>query len=45
MLAVVWAMPKAIDSRDNGRSTKTYGNPLGIECTVCKRRALVPLDR
>jgi hypothetical protein len=38
-------MPKPVDSRDNGHSAKTYGNPLGIECEACKRRALVPLDR
>jgi hypothetical protein len=38
-------MPKAVDARDNGHSAKTYGNPIGIECTACKRRALVPLDR
>ena len=39
------AMPKAVDSCDNGHSAKTYGNPIGIECDACKRRALVPLDR
>ena len=38
-------MPKAVDSRDNGHSAKTYGNPIGVECEACKRRALVPLDR
>ena len=34
-----------VDARSNGHSAKTYGNPLGIECEACKRRALVPLDR
>ena len=38
-------MRKAVDSRDNGHTAKTYSNPLGIECETCKRRALVPLDR
>jgi len=38
-------MPKPVDPRDNSHSAKTYGNPLGIECEACKRRALVPLDR
>ena len=23
---------------------KSYGNPIGIECEACKRRALMPLD-
>jgi hypothetical protein len=35
----------ACPPRDNGHTAKTYGNPLGIECEACKRRALVPLDR
>jgi len=38
-------MSTAVDARSNGHSAKTYGNPLGIECESCKRRALVPLDR
>ena len=38
-------MPKPVDARDNGHTAKTYGNPLGIECEACKRRALVALDR
>ena len=38
-------MPTPVTSRDNGHTAKTYGNPLGIECEACKRRALVPLDR
>ena len=29
---------------DNGHIADTYGNPLGVECEACKRRALVPLD-
>jgi hypothetical protein len=32
-------------ARDNGHGAKTYGNPIGVECEACKRRALVPLDR
>jgi len=38
-------MPTLVTARENGHSAKTYGNPLGIECEACKRRALVPLDR
>ena len=38
-------MPTPVSSRDNGHTAKNYGNPLGIECEACKRRALVPLDR
>jgi len=38
-------MPTPVSSRDNGHTAKTYGNPLGIECESCKRRALVQLDR
>jgi hypothetical protein len=37
--------PTSITARENRHSAKTYGNPLGIECDACKRRALVPLDR
>ena len=36
---------KQVDSPDNGHTAKTYGNPLGVECEACGRRALVPLDR
>ena len=36
---------KQVDSRDNGHTARTYGNPLGVECEACGRRALVPLDR
>ena len=38
-------MPKPVDARDNGHIAKIYGNPLGIECEACRRRALVSLDR
>ena len=38
-------MSTPVDARSNGHSAKTYGNPLGIECEACKRRALVPLDQ
>jgi hypothetical protein len=38
-------MPTPVTARANGHTAKTYGNPLGIECEACKRRALVPLDR
>ena len=38
-------MPAQVTNRDNGYTAKSYGNPLGIECEACKRRALVPLDR
>ena len=31
-------MRKAVDSRDNGHTAKTYGNPIGVECEACKRR-------
>src|SRR5262245_66195357 len=34
-------MSTPVDARSNGHSAKTYGNPLGIECEACKRRALV----
>ena len=37
--------PKPVDSRDNGQTAKTYGNPIGVECEACKRRALMPLNR
>ena len=36
---------RRVDGRDNGHTAKSYGNPLGIECEGCGRRALVPLDR
>src|SRR5258708_34015713 len=36
---------KRVDGRDNGHSAKSYGNPVGVECEGCGRRALVPLDR
>jgi hypothetical protein len=39
------AIPKPVDSRDNGHGAKTYGNPIGVECEACRRRALVQLDR
>jgi hypothetical protein len=38
-------MPEPLDVRDNGHTAKSYGNPLGVECEACQRRALVPLDR
>jgi hypothetical protein len=38
-------MPAPVTARDNGHTANCYGNPLGIECEACKRRALVPLDR
>jgi hypothetical protein len=36
---------KRIDVRDNGHSAQSYGNPVGVECEGCGRRALVSLDR
>jgi len=38
-------MSTPIDARANGHTAKSYGNPIGVECEACKRRALVPLDR
>src|SRR5262245_64044351 len=38
-------MPTSVSARDNGHTAKNHGNPLGIECEACKRRALVQLDR
>lgn len=34
-----------VDGGDNGHSAKSYGNPVGVECEGCGRRALVPLGR
>ena len=34
-----------VDGHDNGHTAKSYGNPVGVECEGCGRRALVPLDR
>ena len=36
---------KKVDGGDEGHSAQCYGNPLGIECEACKRRAPVALDR
>jgi hypothetical protein len=33
-------MPKPLDPRDNDHTAKTYGNPIGVECEACRRRAL-----
>ena len=35
---------KQVDNRDNGHTARTYGNPLGVECEACGRRALVLFD-
>jgi hypothetical protein len=37
--------PKQVDGRDNGRTAYMYGHPVGVQCGMCSRRALVPLDR
>lgn len=36
---------KRVDGHDNGNTANSYGNPVGVECEGCGRRALVPLDR
>ena len=43
-IVAAWARRK-VDGRDNGHTAKCYGNPLGVECEACKRRAPVALDR
>jgi hypothetical protein len=36
---------KQIDSTDNRHSAASYGHDIGIECSACGRRALLPFDR
>src|SRR5262245_28952356 len=37
--------PKQVEGRDNGRTARSYGQPVGVECSGCGHRTLVPLDR
>lgn len=37
-------MPTPVDSRANLHTAACYGQPLGVRCRSCERRALVPLD-
>ena len=39
------AMPTPITGRCNLHTADCYGQPLGVRCRSCERRALVPLDR
>jgi hypothetical protein len=36
---------RRVEGHDNGHTADSYGNPVGVECEGCGRRALVPLDR
>jgi hypothetical protein len=38
------AMPTPVDGRANLHTATCYGQPLGVRCRSCERRALVPLD-
>ncbi len=38
------AMPTPVDGRTNLHTANCYGQPLGVRCRSCERRALVPLD-
>ena len=37
-------MPTPVDGRANLHTADCYGQPLGVRCRSCERRALVPLD-
>jgi hypothetical protein len=37
--------PYLVGGHDNGHTARSYGNPIGVECEGCGRRALVQLDR
>ena len=37
--------PNQVDGRENGHTAYMYGNPVGVQCGMCSRRALVPLER
>jgi hypothetical protein len=37
-------MPTPVDGRANLHTAACYGQPLGVRCQSCERRALVPLD-
>ena len=36
-------MPTPVDARSNLYTAHVYGQPLGVRCRSCERRALVPL--
>ena len=38
-------MPTPVTGRCNLHTADCYGQPLGVRCRSCERRALVPLDR
>jgi hypothetical protein len=38
-------MPTPVASGCNLHTADRYGQPLGVRCRSCQRRALVPLDR
>ena len=39
------AMPTPVTGRCNLHTADCYGQPLGVRCRACERRALVPLDK
>jgi hypothetical protein len=36
---------KQVDGSDNGPTAHMYGQSVGVQCGMCSRRALAPLDR
>lgn len=38
-------MPTPVTGGSNLHTADCYGQPLGVSCRACERRALVPLDR